>query len=80
MKNTKGQLDFLRLIPFIVIFILFFIFGLAPFVDTVLDNSDLSVLGGMGALLIGSLNLWIILAFVILVFTALIFGFATQND
>jgi hypothetical protein len=75
--NKKGQLGFLKVISFAIIFIIFFALALAPFVNTALDIANLSEFGTLGVWLIGSFNLWILLAFVLLIVSAILMGINT---
>jgi hypothetical protein len=72
--NRKGQLGFIKIIVFAVLFIAFFSLALAPFVDTSLSIANLSALGTLGEWAIGSFNFWILGAGTLLIFMALIYG------
>ena len=78
--NNKGQLGFLKVLVFAVLFIIFFSLALAPFVHTIVtDVANTSQLGALGSWLIGSFNFWILLAFVILILVSLLVGINTAN-
>ena len=72
--NNKGQLGFIQVIVFAVLFLLFFTFALAPFVSVGLGASNLTIMGGMGEFILGSLNVWIFLAFLLLVIFSIIWN------
>lgn len=74
MMNKKGQLSFLNILVFGILFLIFFSLALAPIVSELLGIADLSQLGTLGAFLIGSFNIWIFLAFVLVVIMALVMG------
>jgi hypothetical protein len=74
MMNKKGQLSFLNVLVFGILFIVFFSLALAPIVSELLEVADLSQLGTMGAFLIGSLNIWIFVAFILVVIMAIVMG------
>jgi TRAP-type mannitol/chloroaromatic compound transport system permease small subunit len=75
--NNKAQIGFLKILFFVLVFIIFFAFALAPMINTNLKALDLSVWGEY-AWIVGGLNIWILGAFVILVFMALAYGFSNE--
>lgn len=75
--NVKAQgFGFIRVLAFAILFFIFFALALAPFVTVGLGASDLSMFGGFGALVIGSLNVWFLVAFVLVVLLALVYGWS----
>jgi len=76
--NNKGQLGFLKILVFAILFIVFFAIALAPMVVTMLGISDLSQFGSLGQLIIGSFNVWILLGFVVLIFSAILIGLSNE--
>ena len=74
--NNKGQLGFLKVIFFSILFIVFFVFALAPFSSVVINASNLTSFGTMGAWVISNFNVWVFLGFGLLVLVALVYGFS----
>jgi len=77
MMDVKAQgFGFIKVLAFALLFIIFFALALAPFVTVGLGVSDLSIFGGFGAWLVGAMNFWFLLAFVLVVIVALVYGFS----
>jgi hypothetical protein len=78
--NKKGQLGFLKVIAVGFMFILLFALALAPMVNTMLGVANLSEFGNFGAWVIGSLNVWFILAFFLVIISALLIGISSGGS
>jgi hypothetical protein len=77
--NKKAQFGFIRVLFVALAFIIVFALALAPIVSTAIGVSlDTGNVTGFEAFLLGGLNIWILIGFVLFVIAALIWGLNTQ--
>ena len=73
--NTKGQFGFIKVLFIALAFILVFAIALAPIVSTAIGVSiDTGNVTGFEKFLLGGLNIWIMIGFILFVVGSLIWG------
>lgn len=77
--DKKGQLGFIKVLAFAILFVIFFSLALAPFVASSLDIANVSALGYLGSFVLKGLNIWFFIAFLLVVILALIYGVGSSE-